>query len=82
MPQHFEFARCQLGEWGGVQGRRRPAGVALDQPPRDRGGEERVAGGDHPDRLAEFVGAGVFEQEAACAGAEGFVDVVVEVEGR
>ena len=68
-------------ERGGVRGRRRPARVALDQPARDRRGEERVAGGDHPDGLSELVGARVLEQEAARAGAEGFVDVVVEVEG-
>ena len=81
-PQHFELARGQLGERRGLFALGRPACVVLDQPARDRGREERVAGGDHADGLSELVGAGVLEQEAAGAGAEGLVDVVVEVERR
>jgi hypothetical protein len=56
-----------------VEGRRWAACVALDQAARDRGGEECVAGGDHPDCVVEFFGACVFEEGAAGAGAEGFV---------
>src|SRR5690348_14686910 len=56
-------------------------GVALDQPASDRGGEEGVACRDDTHRLAQLRGARVFEQEAAGAGAERLVDVVVEVEG-
>ena len=44
--------------------------------------DERVAGGGRTDRLSEQVGAGVLEQEAAGAGAQRAVDVLVEVERR
>ena len=48
----------------------------------DGGREERVAGGDGPDRRDQLLGRVVLEHEAAGAGAERLVDVLVEVEGR
>jgi len=52
-----------------------------DQPPGDRGCEERLAGGDDADCVQELVRASVLEQEAARARAQSGVDVVVEIEG-
>src|SRR5262249_18803138 len=58
-----------------------PGGELGDQAPCDRWGEQRVAGRDDADRLQQFGRACVLEQEAAGAGAQGRVDVLVEVEG-
>src|SRR4051812_11803656 len=73
-----------FGELG--EPRRRLRGIATrgelgDQPARDAGGEQRVAGGNGLDRLQELARARVLEQEAAGSGAQRAVDVVVEVEG-
>jgi len=62
---------CGLG-WRGEVG---------DEPPGHRGGEQGVAGGHHPDRVYQLGGGGVLEQEAARAGAQRGIHVVVEVEG-
>ena len=56
------------------------AGEVGDQPPGHRRGEQRVAGGHHADRVDQFGGGGVLEQEAAGAGPQRLVHVVVEVE--
>ena len=53
-----------------------------DHALRDRGREQRVAAGDDADRGDELLGRVVLEHEAAGAGAERLVDVLVEVEGR
>ena len=58
-----------------------PAGEVGDQPPGHRGGEQGVAGGHHADRVHQFGGGGVLEQEAAGAGPQRLIHVVVEVEG-
>ena len=68
-PQHLKLAWRQLGEPGRVEGRRWATCVALDHAARDRGGEERVAGRDHSGCVSEFLGACVFEEEAARASA-------------
>ena len=56
--QHFELARGQVGERRGSFALGRLACVVLDQPARDRGREQRLAGGDDADRVDELVGAG------------------------
>ena len=61
---------------------RRAADELLDQAAGDRGGEQRVAGGDDADGLGELLGPDVLEQEAAGAGLHRLVDVLVEVERR
>ena len=81
-PQHLGLP---LGECasGGREPRAggRPAGEVGDQPPGHRGGEQGVAGGHHADRVYQFGGGGVLEQEAAGAGPQRLIHVVVEVEG-
>jgi hypothetical protein len=47
-----------------------------------RGGEQGVAGGDHADGVDEFGGGGVLEEEAAGAGAQRRIHVLIQVEGR
>jgi hypothetical protein len=44
-------------------------------------GGQRTAGGHDPDGRQQLLFGGVFEQEAAGAGAERLIDVFVEVEG-
>ena len=63
------------------RGPRHP-GELLDHAPRDRGREKRVAGGDRADRGDQLLGRIVLEDEAAGAGSERLVDVLVEVERR
>src|SRR5918992_2431669 len=53
----------------------------LDHPPRDCGGEQRVAGGDRAQPRDELRAGHVFEEEAAGARAQCLVDVLVAVEG-
>ena len=60
----------------------RDARELLDHALRDRGREQRVAGGDGADRRDQLLGRVVLEHEAARAGAERLVDVLVEVERR
>ena len=55
---------------------------SLDQPPRDRGRDQRVAARDDLDRADELVAAGVLQQEPARPGAQRLEHVLVEVEGR
>ena len=52
----------------------------LDHAPGDRGREQRIAARDDHDRLDELLGRRVLEHEAARAGAQRLVDVLVEVE--
>ena len=56
------------------------AGEVGDQPPGHRGGEQGVTGGHDADRVDQFGGGGVLEQEAAGAGPQRLIHVVVEVE--
>ena len=72
-----------MSSWSAWRGRagRGGAGELLDQALGDRGRDQRVAGGDDADRGDELFGEDVFEQEAAGAGAQCVVDVLVEVEG-
>ena len=63
--------------WGAQPGR---AGELVDHVLGDGGGEEGVSSGDDADRGEQLFGWVVLEHEAAGAGAERFVDVVVEVE--
>jgi hypothetical protein len=53
----------------------------LDQSAGDAGGEERVAAGDDPHRLAELVGLHSLEQKPARARVHGLEHVLVELEG-
>ena len=58
------------------------AGVALDQTPRDRGRQQRLAGRHHPHGMDEVLAPEVLEQEPARARLQRVEDVLVEVEGR
>src|ERR1017187_231616 len=55
-------------------------GELADQLPGDAGGEQRVAGGDYPDRGQQVAWRCVFEQEAAGTGAQRREHVLVQVE--
>src|SRR3954454_3495365 len=75
------LARRQLVELlrrRAVDGRVR--GELLDQPARDRRGQQRLALRHDVDAGNELVGGHVLEEEAAGAGAQGLVDVLVQVE--
>ncbi len=91
--QHLALARGQLLEPFAlsrveavvaalVARRRQPVRVGVEQPARDARGDHRVAAGDRPDRGQQVGRLRVLEQEAAGAGAQRRVDVLVEVEGR
>ena len=54
----------------------------LDHRARDRGREQRFAGGDDANGRGDLLRRRVFEHEAARAGAQRVVDVVVEPECR
>ena len=54
----------------------------LDDPPRDRRREQRVAVGHDPDRVDELLGRRVLDQEAAGARLECLEHVLVALEGR
>ena len=56
-------------------------GEFFDQAAGDAGCEQRVAVTDGAYACGELVRGDVFEQESARAGAQGVVDVFVEVEG-
>jgi len=58
------------------------AGEVRDQPPGDRGGQQRLPVRDDPDRVDEFGGGGVLEQETTRAGPQRVIDILVKVEGR
>ena len=66
---------CRIGRCSG--GRCDELG---DQPAGDGGSEQGVAGRDDAHGVQQLVAAGVLQQEAAGAGAQRVVDVVVEVE--
>jgi len=53
---------------------------ALDEAAGDRGGEQRVAGSDELDGADQVLRRDVLDQEPACPGGQGRVDVLVEVE--
>jgi cytochrome P450 len=80
--EYFRFPAGQDVQRGGRGGDgQRLAGEVGDQPPGDRRGEQRVARGDDLDRVDEFGGGGVLEQESAGACPQRLVHVFVEVEG-
>ena len=66
----------RLGPWIGRTRPREP----LDEAPGDARCQQRVARSDDADGLDELLGRHVLEEEAAGAGTEGAVDVLVEVE--
>jgi hypothetical protein len=77
--QDFPLPRgevVQLG-WCGA-----PAHVALDQAAGHARRQERVAAGDHTDRVDQIGRIDVLEQEAAGATLHRLVDVLVEIERR
>ena len=77
------LAFSEVGEPGAVQARgRRTAYELLDQAPCHRRREQRLAGRDDADAGEEPFGRLVLEHEASGSGAQGVVDVLVEVEGR
>ena len=53
-----------------------------DQPARDLGGKECLAGGDDANGIEQSLRGAVFEQEPAGSGAQGVVDVLVQIERR
>ncbi len=59
----------------------RRASEGSEKPSGDARGDEGVAIGGGMDRLSKQVGPGIFEQEAARAGLQGSVHVLVKVEG-
>src|SRR5699024_12013246 len=67
---------------GGVLDHGGPGHVFGDEPPGDRGGQQRIAAGDHAHGGDEVLGGGVLEEESAGTGAQGGEDVFVCVEGR
>src|SRR5476649_1432351 len=78
--QHLALALRQ-----GVQPRAelrpdRPACELLDDAPRDRGGEQSLAGSHDVHRVQELLGWGVLEQEAAGARPQGLEHVLVTLE--
>ena len=81
----FLLANARLHGLGdpGAAARRalRAGGDVGDEAPGHAGREQRVAPGDHPDRLEQLGWFGVLDQEAASPGAEGLVDVFVGLEG-
>ena len=80
--QHLALALGQLGDRPGGRGAgRRAAHEVLDQAPRERRGEQRVAGGHDAHGVDQLLAADVLQQEAARAGLHRLVDVLVAVEG-
>ena len=76
-------ARASVSSSSSVRRRRaRDARELPDHAPRDGRREQRVAGGDGADRGEQLLGRVVLEHEAARAGAQRLVDVLVEVERR
>jgi hypothetical protein len=63
---------------GGAGGR--PAAEVLDQPAGDGGGEQGLACGHRAHGAGQLLAARVLEQEAAGAGLQRVVDVLVQVE--
>ena len=80
--EHLRLPVGERAERGrGRRVRAGPAGEVGDEPPGYRRGEQRVAGRHHADRVDQFGGGSVLEQEAAGPGPQRLIDVVVEVEG-
>ncbi len=77
-----------VGDAGRARAAAGPAGAAapawpgelLDEPAGDAGRDQRVAGRDHADRGQDVLQRHVLDQEAARAGAQRGVHVVVVVE--
>ena len=81
--EHLALAAGQCLELGRLTARRRSAlDVGVDQPARHVGSEQRVAGRHRSHRRRQIVATDVLQQESAGAGAQRFVDVLVEIEGR
>jgi len=84
IPQDFELPRRQRGQIamdGGWRRDRVPGREPLDQPSRDRRGEQGVAGVDQPHGGREVLRGDVLEQEAARPERQRGIHISVEVEG-
>lgn len=79
--QYFALARRQLRKTRRLFSRSRSPRELLDQSSRNGGCEHRASVGCDADCCDQLVLGRVLQQEAACACAEGLVDVLVEVEG-
>ena len=81
-PQDLALALGQRRRRFGIgSALRAGVGEAVEQPAGHGRPEQRVAVGDEPDRVDQVARPDVLEQEAARAGADRRVDVLVEVEG-
>ena len=79
--EHLPLARGEDVEARRGHARLRAARELGDEPAGHRGREQRLAAGDEGDRADEVGGLAVLEQEPRRPGAQGAVDVLVEVEG-
>jgi hypothetical protein len=79
-PQDLVFSLGQLAEFF-RRGRANDAGELPDHALGDRGRQQRVSRGDGAHRTDELLSRVVLEHEAARAGPQGLVDVLVEAEG-
>jgi hypothetical protein len=82
--KHLELPRGQFRDLRRhrLHRRRRPAHELLDHPPRHRRRQQRVALRHCADACDELLGRDVLEEEAARAGPQRVVDVLVHVERR
>src|SRR6185437_8579862 len=78
--EHLALTRREVGHGAACDPRRRLAGQPLEDDPRHRRRQQRVAGGDRVDRGEQLLGARPLEQEAGRARAERAEDVVVLLE--
>jgi hypothetical protein len=70
----------QLGKAGRRDGGVAPRSELRDQSPRDAGSEKSLARSDDLDGAQELEGPCLLQQEAAGAGPQGAVGVLVEIE--
>src|SRR5215211_566694 len=81
--EHLELPAGELAETLAADGLRwRVLHVALDEPPGERGRQQRLAGRDGSHSLRELARRRVLQQESAGTRAQRLVDVLVEVECR
>jgi signal transduction histidine kinase len=81
-PEHVKFAGGEVPQLGGlVRGRPHRLREPADEPPGDRGIDERVALGNAPHRSDQLIGRRVRQQESARSHSQGLVDVLIAIEG-